>query len=793
MGDLFQFYDENSCDGFECPTLDPDPLKEEEDAAMKQSRALEKLLRMVRTSPDSGAKSKMRELLAAKIAPEAFESSTDCYRIDPPTVSVHDFTSLIKRAQVHVTSDRVSMMDAGKPSQRPRFQTCGDLVDLPCEEIRHIFKAMRHNGNLNLVVLMFDDARVAPAKGAQHYKRSKQSRKECNAFAEELMARERCTPQQWFGDRFYDRGYMFLTAEERQQRLDELDRTRPKSVEILEERARIEKCRPLCELLRTDAEIPGRFETMMSDRALGKPAVMRFLFKAMIFDAQHHVKLEPGHRVILCGHNLMPEDLYTEEAIDELIAAEEEADTEEEAYHRIAYRIMHTPVLLFHSEDCATVEEFFGADRRQRYEQDLNEDNLAMPNLRPVISGDAPQFALLHDFRHVNGEVDQSAFFMMRKLSQYPMRHSTFEYVTSDSDAVLTAGPFFYIQNYLIPSKKDALAHSAPVTMPHIFNFYGVNPAKVQVCDLRLLVTAVTAWARKLPYFANEKVIATQTIDAPKDRFAFLRTFTEPAEKSHRAEALIHVADTAADRKMVRMGANRDDESSEAPLDLTIPICLHVFAALALNYTDYSRAWAGLGPVKFIDALTNFSDQCMPMMEWSKPRVGDGRRFLQLVPGSALRYMLVVMAHGAMSAFNTKALKAKERATWAKGEKNKQNAGTSMRYHLPRMTCLEILHTLADSGEDNVEGLERILQFPEYCMPEDETKYKWTANQVSKLPRTTEEIIQRLLNTQYYFYMLQQTGRRYIQYPEALLHGFDVRDASRPIGARNMRHAYEFV
>jgi len=800
MGDLFEVYDDNSSDGWRDNTkfvphnqTRPKEMTEEEKARL----GVEKLMKVLRSGTTSGAKSKMRALLASKIAPEAFYISTECYRIDAPTVSVVDATSLLKKAQVHVVSSRVPMINVGKPDQRPRYETCGDLVELPKSEIKHTFKAMRHDGNLNTLVLMTDDMRVAPAKGAQHYTRSKQSTNDADNYASELMANEHCTIAQKFGDRHYDKGYMFLTEGERAARIAELKAMQPKTPRILEDIERTTKCRPLTELLRSDALIPGRFETMMSDRTLGKPAVVRFINKALIFDPKYHLELEVGQRVILCGHGLFPEDLYNDEALDQMIAEEQGKQdpplSAEEAYHRISYRVLHTPVLIFHCEDHSTVEEFFGIEARSTYEQSFEEEDLLFPNLRPVVDNPMPRYAVLDDFMHINGEVDQGAFFMIKKLSELPYNHSSFEYVTSDSDAVLTAGPFFYVKHFMAPLKEKKVAQDARIDMPRILNYYGTNPAKPQVCDIRLLMTEVTNWTRKLPYFAAQKLMITQTQEKPKDVFALLRPFAQTPEDSRRADAMIEIADKAANRRLMRVGANKDGR--EVELDVTIPICLHTFVALAIHYTDYSRSWPGLGPPKFVDALTNFSEQCMPLVEWSRLEdpSNPGKKMLQLIPGNALRFILAVTAHGNMAAFNTKELRASHRKSWPKGEKQKQNAGTVMAYHLPLMSSLEILQTISAFGEEKIEGLESMLRFPEECLPQDGKVLDSLIKQVSKLPKTTPELAERLSNFQYYLTMLYQTGDRYIRYPEETFHGYDARDPTRPIGPRNMRHAFELA
>ena len=675
-------------------------------------------------------RNRLQETLEKMVGPNGskpYHNTPGCEERAPLVVTL-DGTEILKSIHPHAKPSSRAKFNKGSVLEEDRFTDFASVVKHFSMTIMRAFISCPTD-SVHTVILEFDDPNtVAYAKAPTQAGRVEKATSGAHDSFVKWLETEGETLDSYFGDRRFNRRYTCIDEAEKQERIRAMGE--PDSVEALKELKAIKRHRPLSEMLVAEEPICGPFYELVNNKAFGRPCLLRFITKSLLYDAELRLKLKCGRRVILGGaHGLLPEDIYAKEAF---------AHMSEEEYLEEVLKLSTTPILIMHENDETAHGQYLGdADRFRRA---VAEENLCDVIPSPTKMRVYP----LHNFRHMSGEADYGVYFYVRLLSQPPFNYDSFTIKTVDSDASLFIAPLFLLRHWYL--KDDA----GP--MPHLYNDYTNKRGDYKMIAVHDLLIAMDQWFAQTGPATTTQHRVNQVERAPRGVGAYLVPGSN-AYVTHHEDAQWRAADTAVDRGL-----------EEEFYDDTTPGAAHLIVAAMLCGGDYVPGLPGMGFIKALNAMHQFPDKCLPLAR--RNRAGDSLEFIPEKVTSLLVHMY------AMS------VSKKDRLTVdTKGLED--YAGSQ---ELINMVDQAIL---SGSTRDALRSPELFLAG---C--EDSELFSH-AQLVGRMVPTTDELEDRLRNLYNYMVMLQEVGNACMrQLPEERV-GFEAADRSKPIHRYNISFAHE--
>ena len=624
-----------------------------------------------------------------------------------------------------------------------RFSSNGALVEWFVKQIKGPFAST--DRAIHTVVMAMDESElVAPGKGAEQYGRAKGKSSSLDNWTAYVRDTHGQTLEQYHGAAFFDPLYTSVDETERDARVQDVNAAIAAGAgdlhQLMAKKRKLLARTPLSKLLVRDKPIPGPFERLYGDRVRGRPALLRFLVKSAAADAIVCCYLQRAQRVLISGHCLLPEDLYTSDVVEG-----RHAD-----YLDFANEVATTPVLLHNPDDLETVELFLGEACREKLERERHEV--------PMRETGLPRLAVLDPalFGHANGEADQGLYFFVRALSEH-LNFQAFELRSVDTDNVFS-GPMFLAERYVMAGGKR---------MPAIYNDFdshrgGPKSDPRNICAVHALLAAIQRHLyAEVPYFQAYRLREQQVSDSGSGMTALLSHAKVQPERARHEDALYAAVDTSGDHFLEAAGAQ--DLSC---LDKSVPMEAHFVAMMILAGTDFCKGWYFIGASSLFDAFQTYSHQCMPLVRRSTSLLDEeGRGILEYEPRSVLRLVLYMYVTKRVGAFR------KRRPE-----------------ELRTMSAVEIVEAIVrfqlakydrEMGALEREGVDKL--------PDD---LKAVHSAVAKCIPSTEELVARLLNANYYLAILSQTGLATIRYRREQYAGYKQRAMDKTLSRSNIRHSY---
>lgn len=644
-----------------------------------------------------------------------------------PLVLTLDGTEILKSLHPHAKPSSRAKINKGSILEEDRFTDFASVVRHFSSTIMRGFTSCPTD-SVHTVILEFDDPNtVAYAKAPTQAGRVDKHTVGAHDTFVKWLESEGETLDSYFGDRRFNRRYTCIDQAEKDERIRALGD--PDSIEKIKELKAIKRHRPLSEMLVKEEPICGPFYELVNNKAFGRPCLLRFITKSLLYDAELRLKLKCGRRVIIGGaHGLMPEDIYSKESLVHL---------SEEEYLEEVLKLSTTPVLIMHENDETAHGQYLG--EADRFKRAVAEENLCDVIPSPTKMRVYP----LHNFRHMNGEADYGMYFYVRLLSQPPFNYDSFTIKTVDSDASLFIAPLFLLRHWYL--KEDA----GP--MPHIYNDYTNKRGDYKMIAVHDLLIAMDQWFAQTGPATTTQLRVNQVENQPRGVGAYLTPGN--AYVTHHEDAQWRAADTSVDRGL-----------SEEFYDDTAPGSSHLIVAAMLCGGDYIPGLPGLGFIKALNAMKQFPDKCLPLAR--RNRKGDG---IEFIPEKVIS-LLVHMYSMAVS-------KKARMVVDPKGLEDYKNV-----QELVNMIDQALL---TGSARD-------ALRSPELFLAGCEDSELFTHAQiVGRLFPTTDELEDRLKTLYNYMIMLQEVGNACMrQLPEERV-GFEPADRSRPIHRYNISFAHE--
>ena len=632
---------------------------------------------------------------------------------------------------------------AASPDMLTRFSDCASLVAWYVNKIKAPFSY--EDRSIHTVVVATDDAElVAPGKGAEQYGRARGKGDRLGKWEAYVRDVHGQTLEQYHGEAYFDPEHTSVNEEEKAERVRQVNAAIAAGTgdvhKLMAKKKKLLARTPLSELLQFDRPVPGPFTRLYGDKMRGQPALLRFLNLSATNSFVYGCRLSAAQRVIVSGHGLLPEDLYSKEVL-------EQRGSTSSAYTELANEVATTPILLHNADDLDTVELFLGdrcrdALERERHEVPLRESGL-------------PRMALLDPavFGHANGEADQGLYFFIRTLSKH-MNFQAFELRSVDTDNCFS-GPMFLLERYVMAGGKR---------LPAIYNDFdshrgGPNSDPRNICAQHaLLATIQRHLYTEVPYFQARRLREQQVQDKPSGMAALLSHRKVQPERARHEDALYAAVDSAADHHLDAVGA------PNVPVDDSVPIEAHYVAMMILAGTDFCKGWYFIGPSSLFDAFRDYSHQCMPLVRRSKQLLDEeGRGVLEYEPVSVLRLVLYMYVSKRVSAF-----KKREPLTMNGAEVVEAIVNFQLAKFRHEMHALE--HQSMDKMPADLKSLHSAIA---KCIP------------------SNEELVARLLNANYYLAILSQTGLAAIRYRREEHSGYRRRAMDKTISRSNIRHSYD--
>ena len=645
----------------------------------------------------------------------------------PPLVVTLDGTEILKSMFPHAKPSSRAKINKGGVLEEDRFTDFASVVKYFASAIMRAFNSCPSD-SVHTVILEFDDPdTVAYAKAPTQAGRVEKHTSGAHDTFVKWLESTGETLDSYFGDRRFNRRYTCIDAaakEERIRALGEVD-----TLEKMTELKAIKRHRTLEEMLVATEPICGPFYELVNNKKFGRPCLLRFIVKSLLYDADLRLKLKCGRRVIIGGaHGLLPEDIYARPALEALSAEE---------YHEEVLKISTTPVLILHEYDETAHEQYMGD--AARFKRAAAEESLCGVIPSPTKMRVYP----LHNFRHMNGEADYSMYFYVLRLSQPPFNYDSFTIKTVDSDASLFIAPLFLIRHWLLKGETGR--------MPHLYNDYTNKRGDYKMCAVHDLVMAMGEWFAEKGPATTTQLRHNQVERDPRGVGAYLAPGN--AYTAHHEDAQWRAVDTAVDVGL-----------SEKYYDDAAPGASHLIVAAILCGGDYVPGLAGMGFVKALAAMKQFPDKCLPLAR--RNRQGDGIEIIPEMVASLLVHMYAMaVPKKARLAVDPKALED--------------------------YTSLEELVHMIDRAV-LTDSMRADLQEPELHMAEcDDGELFAYAQKIGKLFFTNDELENRLATVYNYLIMLQEVGNGCIrQLPEERF-GFVAADKSKPIHRYNIAFAHE--